>query len=266
MIFPGFPTTIVFTMLLRKWSNEADTLKAVLGVLLFLVGIWQLINEFWKLPASSGEGSEAVLTKKKLLGASAAGAATGAMVGLFSIGGPPMMVWVLLAEPDALTWRGTSALIFTVNNVGRLPTMLTSGLLRNVDIAVVGSIVVGSICGVLAGNFLAHKISATSFRRAVIFILVASSIFMLHATLRILTACLCVITVAVLAVRRYRLRAVDAEGDTPKRDIELQSEKIGLSMDDRSLDRLEPPDEAPSSASETDTIASPGGEISGFKE
>ncbi|KAF4757099.1 hypothetical protein FOZ63_029273, partial [Perkinsus olseni] len=42
-----FPTTIVFTMLLRKWSNEADILKAVLGVLLFLVGIWQLINEFW---------------------------------------------------------------------------------------------------------------------------------------------------------------------------------------------------------------------------
>lgn len=29
------------------------------------------------------------------------------------IGGPPMMVWVLLTEPDVLMWRGTSALIFT---------------------------------------------------------------------------------------------------------------------------------------------------------
>ncbi|EER10065.1 hypothetical protein Pmar_PMAR007062 [Perkinsus marinus ATCC 50983] len=93
--------------------------------------------------------------------------------------------------------------------------MLASGLLNDTDMPVVVTIIVGSICGVLAGNVLTDKI--------------------------------------MLGIRRYRLHAM--ERNSQKIGIDYEFKKIGLPMSRQSLDLFDSSSDGSSSGSESGTVS-----------
>ncbi|KAF4659278.1 hypothetical protein FOL47_007635 [Perkinsus chesapeaki] len=199
LTIPAIVFSIPSTMLLDTWKHEVGLLRATLGTLLSVSSICQAAadvkeyidrkeNDSPKARQPWNLGPDGKLAPK--IWASVTGAASGVMTGLFSIGGPPMMVWVLLAEPDPTTWRGTSALIFT---------------------------------------------GVTFFRRAVIFTLLASSIFMLHTVLRIISSAVCFVTTVILLARRFVSFRNDVEATED--EIALPVEVIGKPIEDSEAGR-----------------------------
>ncbi|EER10064.1 hypothetical protein Pmar_PMAR007061 [Perkinsus marinus ATCC 50983] len=142
------------------------------------------------------------------LGTIAAGCGSGAMNGLFSIGGPPNMIFVLLTNPDPLCWRGTSATMNVVIHVfTRLPVLLAGSLFDDVDLCTIVVLNLGAVCGLMLGNQLSRYVSLPMFRASIDLVLVVSSFMM--TPLFILVPLLGVATLWVvfkLALYEYRKR------------------------------------------------------------
>ncbi|KAF4712685.1 hypothetical protein FOZ62_007836 [Perkinsus olseni] len=177
------------TMLLDRLQSEVPILRSVLGTILSALALWQTFNEIRRyVKTKNGSPSDDVprdldLSPKgpmKLkLGALAVGCASGAMNGLFSIGGPPNMIFVLLTNPDPLCWRSTSATMNVVVHVfTRLPVLLTGSLLNNIDLWAILVLNIGAVCGLVLGNWLSRYVSVAVFRASIDVFLVVSSFMM----------------------------------------------------------------------------------------
>lgn len=135
----------VTTYLATSFVASADTslLKRILGGALILLSIYFLLF------------SKKVKLKANMTTAGIAGAASGIMGGLFAMGGPPMVLYLLSANDDSTDdYLATIQTYFALSNVISTVTRIAKGMFT----FEVAEMLLPAICGMVLGNLIGNHV------------------------------------------------------------------------------------------------------------
>lgn len=108
-----------------------------------------------------------------------AGFLGGALNGLFSTGGPPIVLYLTAATPDKTVYFATVQFYFCVTNIYATVTRAIGGLM-NGDILVYALFgIAGCMTGDFFGRFIFDKMDADKFKRAIYVCMMISGVVML---------------------------------------------------------------------------------------
>ncbi|MEX0682509.1 MAG: sulfite exporter TauE/SafE family protein [Dehalococcoidia bacterium] len=110
-----------------------------------------------------------------LVGRLVAGAASGASASATSIGGPPVVLYMLGREPDVQRFRATLQAYFLPISIVTLALFVAVGRIDNDVVIAAAAATPAIIVGVLVGAWLRTHIEAELFRRLVVGLLVLMS-------------------------------------------------------------------------------------------
>lgn len=108
-----------------------------------------------------------------------AGALGGIGGGLFAIGGPPVVVYLLSATCDKETYRATIQAYFAISSVVLFVARLQSGIIDGYVVQLWALALAALAAGVWLGNLFFRRISPTVLRRSVYAMMAVSGIVML---------------------------------------------------------------------------------------
>lgn len=180
--------------ILMRYDNV--WLKRTLGAVLVAVFLWRaFMEQRYRSPPS--QKAFPAFAWPHFLAAAATGGASGLLGGLFSVPGPPAMIFVLLSGLGKDEWRGTSAVsamisipvrILAIIGSSHSPSELLERLWPEIAVSVLASLV-----GNCLGNVLAFKVTERVFREAIL-------VFLLYGGATLLTAGMGNVTLWVLAI------------------------------------------------------------------
>ncbi len=127
-------------------EHPSSVYKRILGLFLCLLAVWFI------------SFSKKVRIRGGVLSSAAAGAVSGVCGGLFSISGPPMVLYYVSTINGMAQYLATTQFYFMVNNILLIVLRARLGLWP----AGIGPACLASLCGLLCGCFLGGRI----FRRA----------------------------------------------------------------------------------------------------
>ena len=163
-------TAYVFTnfLAIRLSLNQSeDVLIKILGTFLILLGIYLFFfNEKVKIKPTTRNGVIA-----GLLG--------GVLSGLFGMGGPPLVVYLLAATKDQYEYMATIQTYFAVSNCITLVIRIFSNqiTLQMIPLYLVG--IVAVVLGITCGLKLFSRISAAAVKKIVYVVIALSGVTML---------------------------------------------------------------------------------------
>jgi len=177
------------------FKSDNTRLQRALGGFLLVVFLWQALVER-KIRQHPPEGRYSVCTRHRCAAVCASGLFSGLFGGLFAAPGPPLMVFVLVANIDKDEWRGTNSVINCMTFVSRIlsflwldPDKLESGGIWLPCVIVM----VTSIGALLLGNILATRVSQATFRDLLL-------VFLFCGGLSLITAGMGDFSVVIVAV------------------------------------------------------------------
>ncbi len=180
----SIPASIITTLILSQMDMEPfkrGLIVNALGVLLILTAIatlsWGQIQRF---ALRFDSVAAAVYTKRQPAFTVAAGALLGILVTLTSIGAGALGAAMLIA---LYPLRMTAKRLVGTDIVHAVPLTVVAGLghlwMGNVDIPLLGSLLVGSIPGIIVGSLIATRLASGWIRPVLAVVLAASGIKML---------------------------------------------------------------------------------------
>jgi hypothetical protein len=113
LLIPSVLLGIVFTI--YSYSVETQYLKAMLGLVLFFLSIYMV------------RYSQKIQLKPSTRNGVFMGSLTGIGNGLFGIGGPPAVLYLLPATDNKLAYLATAQAYFSINNITNLSTRFIKG-------------------------------------------------------------------------------------------------------------------------------------------
>lgn len=140
MLISSIPFGIGFSIL--SHSIQVGVLKGMLGLVLVILSIYMLFY------------SSKIQIKPTIKTGITMGSITGIGNGLFGIGGPPAVLYLLATTQDKLSYLATSQAFFSINNITNLTTRYLKGDLHfdNFQFILYGGlgIILGLLLGLLA--------------------------------------------------------------------------------------------------------------------
>lgn len=133
----------------------ADLLKRLLGVVLMLLSVWFLAF------------SQRVHLRPTTGGALLAGGLGGLLNGMFSTGGPPVVLYLLHATEDNLTYFATIQAYFAVTNVAATVSRVFSGIIDGPVLWMTAAALVGMLLGNGLGGKVFDRLNARRLRQVV---------------------------------------------------------------------------------------------------
>ena len=136
-------------------TQENETLKLLLGVALFLLSVYFF---FW-----SGK----IKIKPTWYAGLIAGALSGIMGGLFSIGGPPVVVYFLQSEEDSEHYLGSISAYFVLSGIVSVASKAIAGFVTERVLLCIAVGVFGMLLGSFTGKRARDKINSADMKKAV---------------------------------------------------------------------------------------------------
>jgi uncharacterized membrane protein YfcA len=150
-------------------------LKKLLGIFIIIASAWQL---FMRLGRKNSHASEAPRGIKALpyYGLLVTG---GIVHGMFSTGGPLVVIYASQALPDKGQFRATLCLLWTVLNTVIIGAYFFEGSITMPIAGTTGMLVPFVIFGIIAGEKIHHKVNERFFSVIVFSMLLITGFFML---------------------------------------------------------------------------------------
>jgi uncharacterized protein len=176
LAFGSVPGAIVGVVLLETWAADfKDGLLVAVAIALLVVSLTILFRALFLRAAIERERHSVDLTPKTKSGAMVIGAVLGLVLGLTSVGSGALIGLALI-----LVFRLTPHRVVGTDVFHAAILLWSAGLAHwvggNVDFALMGNILLGSVPGVLVGTALIGKIAPEVLRPALGCVLLASSL------------------------------------------------------------------------------------------
>lgn len=155
--------TVVFGVLLGVWflANADDRLTAItIGATLIALIILTFYQRLRKQKAPSGRGAHVQSAVYGTLG--------GFTTMVANAGGPPMSLYFLAQRLQIMTFLGTSAWLFALMNLLKLPFSVGLGLITVPSLMVNLTMLPLTAVGFFLGRFVIKRVDQGAFDRAVI--------------------------------------------------------------------------------------------------
>lgn len=156
VLIPLFFSTIA-TYIAIEWAKVMDMgmMRRMLGVLLFILAIWFVFF------------SSKVKIKPTFLSCTIVGLLSGLGTGLFSISGPPMVVYYLSALEDKETYMATIQTYFLLNSTVTLAMKFFMGAWPAVQWSWYAITLCGILLGIIIGGKLYSKLNGEMMKKYV---------------------------------------------------------------------------------------------------
>ena len=136
-------------------EHPSPIYKRILGVFLLILAVWFV----WL--------SDRVKLRPTLASSAIVGAVSGACGGLFSISGPPMVLYYVAILDDVKQYMATTQFYFLLNNIVLIIMRNALGLWPSGILPGCASALAGLLCGYFAGGVIFKKANAKRIRQAV---------------------------------------------------------------------------------------------------
>lgn len=150
-----FATISTYTAIELTKSLELATMRRILGVLLFFLAIWFVFF------------SKKVKIKPTLLNCAIAGFISGTGGGLFSISGPPMVLYYLSALKNKEEYMATIQTYFFFNNLVTIAMRIITGTFPSISLFMFIATVIGLLGGVTLGTKVYAKLNGEAMKKYV---------------------------------------------------------------------------------------------------
>jgi len=156
-LIANFIVMIPAVLLMKKFSSGSGfVMKILLGSILLLLSIWFLFV------------AKRVSVKEGPVTGAICGGAAGAMAGLFSMGGPPIVFYMLeTSKENKLIYIATVQSFFFVQNLYGTIVKSANGFMTKDVLIYACAGLVGMLAGTLIGSKVYDKLSAAKLRIAV---------------------------------------------------------------------------------------------------
>lgn len=158
---------LVSTYISIELTRDADmsVMRRILGVLLFLLAIWFVFF------------SSKVRIKPTLLNCSIAGLISGIGTGLFSISGPPMVIYYLSALEEKETYMATIQAYFFLNSVSTIIMRILMHAFPSFSPLWFFATIAGLLLGAFVGSKFYTKLNGEVMKRYVYGFMALSGLF-----------------------------------------------------------------------------------------
>lgn len=161
----AFASTTTYLSIYLAQGADLESYRRILGVLLFALAIWFIFF------------SHKVKIKPSKVNCAIAGLLSGVGSGLFSISGPPMVVYYLSATSDKEEYMATIQGYFLLNGSITLIMRYLMGQFEAIPPSWFLISVFGLACGVLLGSRVYSKLNAVMVKRCVYAFMALSGLF-----------------------------------------------------------------------------------------
>ena len=168
LVVPTITASLVTVPLAVRFSAQApeNLVRVLLGVVLILLSIYFLFFA-GKLRLRPSVG-----------GGLCAGAVSGVLGGMFSMGGPPVVLYLVQALADKTAYIATMQAHFSVINLYSAGTRSLNGIITTNVLLCFAVAVVGSLAGNYAGGKLFDKLDGGKIKKLVYLVMIFSGITM----------------------------------------------------------------------------------------
>lgn len=136
-------------------EHPSPVYKRILGVFLVILAVWFV----WL--------SDRVRLRPSLASSAIVGVISGTCGGLFSINGPPMVLYYVAILNDVKQYMATTQFYFMINNINLIVMRNALGLWPTGILPGCLSALAGLLCGFFAGNFIFKRANPRRIRQAV---------------------------------------------------------------------------------------------------
>ena len=169
LVVPTITASLVTVPLAVGFSAQApeDLIRTLLGIFLILLSIYFLfVAGKIKLRPSVGGGL-------------AVGAVSGVLGGMFSMGGPPVVLYLVQAVADKTAYIATMQAHFAVINLYSAGTRALNGVITTNVLLCFAVAVGGSLLGNYAGGRIFEKLDSAKVKKLVYLVMIFSGITMI---------------------------------------------------------------------------------------
>lgn len=170
MLFPLIASILTSLLGVFALTAGSDTLmRRILGFVLILTSIFLILF------------SGRFMIRQTPVNGALAGAVSGFLNGLFNLGGPPMVMYLLSASEDKMEYNASLQFYFACNSVVVLISHLVLGNLNAANLSVSGIVLAGLLVGVFVGFRLFEKLSMSLIRKIIYGFMVAFGSYLILA-------------------------------------------------------------------------------------
>lgn len=164
-IFPviGCLVSVYFAVRFMK-SSDDTTLRVLLGIVLILLSIFFMFF--------SGK----IHIRKSWYGGLIAGALSGVLNGLFSMGGPPVVIYFMESEEDTSHYLATIQTFFAITNIYSIGIKVAAGFVTQNVLVCVAIGAVGMIAGMIVGARVSDRINGDMMKKCVYAVMAFSGV------------------------------------------------------------------------------------------
>lgn len=165
LIFPliGSMTLTYIVVTLMKGQGDA-LLKLLLGIALILLSIYFLLV--------SGK----LHIRPTWYGGLLSGMLSGVLGGLFSMGGPPVVVYYNESEPDAKHYMATIQAYFTLSNIYSIGVKASKGFITSNVLMCFAFGIIGLVAGLIVGGKVFDRLNGAKIKRTVYAVMAVSGV------------------------------------------------------------------------------------------
>lgn len=158
--------TIPLSISLAVYLPQA-AMKRLLGVVLALLSLYFLF------------ASKKIHLKPTIANGLLTGSISGVLTGLFTSGGPPMVLYFVHAIPEKLAYFATIQTFFCLNNIYATGNRILNGLITREVLVYTALAGIGVFLGDKVGGKVFHKLDADRLRKVIYLAMLLSGILML---------------------------------------------------------------------------------------
>ena len=172
IIFPLIGSMVFTFISVSFMKGQADTLmRLLLGIALILLSLYFLIF--------SGK----IHIRPTWYGGLVAGSLSGILGGLFSMGGPPVVIYYMESEKQPVHYMATIQAYFTISNIYSIGVKVSAGFVTSNVLACFAIGLVGVVAGLVVGSRVFDKMDGPKIKKAVYIIMALSGVANIVTTL-----------------------------------------------------------------------------------
>ena len=169
LMIPAVIGSFIMVPVAVRFSTHisGDVFKKLLGVVLILLSIYFLFfSGRIKIQSSAKNG---VL----------AGGISGVLSGLFSTGGPPIVLYLMNASLENMTYFASTQFFFGLTGIYSTCVRAVSGIITLGVLMLTAICFAGAILGNTVGKYVFHKLSAQNLKKIIYIFMILSGITMM---------------------------------------------------------------------------------------
>lgn len=165
LIFPFIGSAVMTFITVNLMKGQGDSiLKLLLGIVLILLSIYFLLF--------SGK----IHIRPTWYGGLIAGGLSGVLGGLFSMGGPPVVVYYMESEQDPKHYMATIQAFFTLSNIYSIGVKVSAGFVTRSVLICFAVGLIGMLAGLIVGSRVFDKLDGPKIKKAVYLIMALSGV------------------------------------------------------------------------------------------